>query len=274
MIATFSPDSRRFAYWADVKEKGVAIVEDDIRGPLFRGISSPMFSPDSRHLAYLAQTQDKAVLLVRDGVAGSPWPGIDSALPAFSPDSAHVAFTFLRERGGFLSKRRTVGLVLDDQLVFESPGDAVIDEPVFSPDGAHVAWSMKKGSEVFVVVDDRPGSPLDGCGPPVFTMSGRVAHGAQFKELQTTVVDGRPGPMSLAAAMLSNDPTDPHLRVSPDGEHVAWIGSFSDGMHPVIDDRVGPAYQQMATCWFLDDGSAEWWGWRDNAVYRITAAPP
>ena len=45
LIACFSPDSRRFAYFADVPEKGVAVVEDDVPGPRFKGSAR---SPSAR----------------------------------------------------------------------------------------------------------------------------------------------------------------------------------------------------------------------------------
>lgn len=271
MVALFSPDSRRFAYWADVKEKGVAIIEDDSAGPLFHAASRPLFSPDSRHLAYTAQTFEKHSLLVLDGAAGPEWPTKDTGDPVFSPDSQHTALTMRREEGGLLRKHRVCTVIVDGQLLAEHPGDDASALPVFSPDGNHVAWTLQRGTESFVFIDDQAGPPMQAVGELRFTPSGRSVHVANLGQSDSVVVDGRPGPLAQSLLYTGGDPANPEFRVSPLGDHVAWVGQFSDGVRPVIDDRIGPAFEQMPFCAFRDNESAEWLGQRGATIYRVTA---
>jgi len=93
MAALFSPDSRRFAYFADVKEKGVAVVEDDVPGPLVKSVRMPAFSPDSSHLAYAAQDQNKRWLAILDGNPGTARDGSTMGDVSFSPDSRRLGWT-------------------------------------------------------------------------------------------------------------------------------------------------------------------------------------
>jgi roadblock/LC7 domain-containing protein len=95
--ARFSPDGQRFAYFADVVEKGVAMVENDVPGPLFKGVGVPVFSQDSRHLAYVAQTFDKKVGVVLDGALTAEWSATGAGEPVFSSDSRRVAVMLERE---------------------------------------------------------------------------------------------------------------------------------------------------------------------------------
>ena len=66
-------------------------------------------------------------------------------------------------------------------------------------------------------------------------------------------------------------------RLSPDGNHVAWAGLFDpDGAdasaRPVLDDRIGPAFDRVLDWTFLPDGSATWYAQRGRSLIRISAA--
>ena len=131
--AGFSPDSQRFAYFADVVEKGVAIIEDDEPGPLFKAVTAPVFSPDSRHVAYVGQTYGKKVALVIDGAVSHEWDATRTGEPVFSPDSQRVALTLERETGGFLRKRKSYSVAIDGRSSPEEPGDDASNAPVVQP---------------------------------------------------------------------------------------------------------------------------------------------
>lgn len=284
--ACFSPDSRRFAYFADVPEKGVAVVEDDVAGPVLRKVGWPVFSPDSRHLAYLAETFDGRATLVVDGSATPAWDANDFSLPVFSADGRHVAATFMRQEGGLLHKRHTCALVVDGQVVAELPGEDVSAIPAFSPDGSHVAWWARHGPATQVMLDAEPlPAGTNSTSEPLFTGSGHLVY-ATHPDGGTSVtimVDNRPGP--IAEDMAPNRTVlgtfgrelaphgNPRFAISPDGEHVAWMGMFRGAWAPVLDDRIGPPFAWPLACWFEPDGRATWFLQLDDSVYRVTGRP-
>ncbi len=285
LAATFSPDSRRFAYFADVPEKGVAIVEDNAPGPIVKAIIPPVFSPDSQHLAYLVQLFDGRIALVMDGATGPAWPAKEGWGPWFSPDGRHHVFVLRRQEGGFLRKRSLYALVVDGRVVAELPvGD--IGAPVFSPDGERVACWVEHDKVRRMVLDGqiRAGDARVE-SDPVFTSAGRLAHVARPEPGTkiTVTVDGRPGPLAddvagdrSVLALFGRDLAprfDVPFAVSPDGEHVAWLGLFEGAWHPVLDDRVGPAFEQPLWSTFEADGRATWYAQRGDAAFRVTAVP-
>jgi roadblock/LC7 domain-containing protein len=282
--ARFSPDGRRFAYFADVLEKGVAIVEDDVPGPLFKGAGMPVFSPDSRHLAYVAQTSDKELALVLDGALVGGWPATSAGEPVFSQDSRRVAVMLQREAGGFLRKRKVFAVAVDGDLHAEAPGDDASGVPAFSPDGARLAWWLQRGDDGFVVIDGIVQQDVPALVSDLrFDPSGRLVYGGQAGPYQTIVVDGRPGPPADSILMLTpskaiygHDPSLPAavpFRFSADGRHVAWAGLFDGEACPVFDDEVGPGFDLIVDCGFDNDGSAVWWAQRGEEMFRVKRSP-
>jgi dipeptidyl aminopeptidase/acylaminoacyl peptidase len=283
MPAAFSPDSRRFAYFADVEEKGVAVVEDDVPGPVVNRASPPVFSADGRRLAYGAETFAKTWVIVLDGVVGLEREDTLCSEPVFSPDGSRLAWTIRREEGGFLRKRGICALVIDDEVVSEQAGDDVSGSPSFSSDGARVVWWVRRGKEAFVLVDGDPGpalAPL--ASEAVFSSAGRLMYaGGLISGEMTVFVDHRPGPTATGmlapiSAVPRSDRRDFNVssipfRVSPGGNHVAWAGIFEDGLRPVINDLVGPAYDQVLSWSFDSAGVATWWAQRDEVLYRVRA---
>jgi Tol biopolymer transport system component len=78
---TFSPDGKRVAYQAKVREKRVdsgelwAIVVDGKEQSSYEGIGGLVFSPDSQHVAYVAGTEPKQFVVV-DGKEGKQYDGL------------------------------------------------------------------------------------------------------------------------------------------------------------------------------------------------------
>lgn len=276
--AVFSPDSRRFAYFADVVEKGVAIVEDDVTGPVVHAVGWPVFSPDSKHLAYYAQAFDKRTILFVDGIRVGEWDAEELGEVTFSPDSRRVGATLRFREGGFLRKRDFVSAAVDGQLYARLPGDDVSLRPVWSPDSEHIAWWVMHDDVPALVVDgvEQTGAPLP-MSDLMYDSRGRLLYRGFVGDGQSIVIDGTPGPVAMEVAPLSSagDVLGRHLsppprhpfRVSPDG-HVAWVGYFESGACPVLDDAVGPAYDEITDCRFEGD-RAIWWGRRGTELYRI-----
>lgn len=287
MPACFSPDSQRFAYFADVVEKGVAIIENDVPGPLLKAVRWPVFSPDSRHLAYVGHTYEDTTVLVLDGKVTAEWQVKGTGESVFSPDSQRVAVTLEREAGGFVRKRKLYTVAVDGRTFTDDPGDDASLRPAFSPDSARVAWWVRRGTETRILVD---GIVQQGSASVEsdfrFDRSGRVVYGARVGSSQTIVVDDHPGPLADAivnlvtpAEAFSHGPLDRDtvpFRLSADGAHVAWAGVFEDRVCPVFDDEVGPAFDVMLGCAFDESGAANWWAQQGQEVVRVARAsdPP
>ncbi len=285
LLACFSPDSRRFAYAADVLGKGVAVLEDDVAGPRFTRVGMPVFSPDSHRLAYIAETSSKTFSVVVDGAPWPDWRASWVSDPVFSPDSRRVAVTFLMEEGGLLRKRRMAGCVVDGRILAVLDGDDV-RKPMFSPDGDRVAWLIGSGDVFEVVVDDsaQQGAHV-ALSAPVFSAAGEVAYAVTVmpEGRVTIMVGGRLGPLaddvhgshSIMARFeyprtgQANIP----FALSPDGGHVAWAGVFREDMRPVLDEQVGPPFDLLLDWAFHEDGRVVWWAQRADTVYRVTARP-
>jgi hypothetical protein len=151
--ARFSPDGTRFAYFADVPEKGVAVVEDGVAGPVVKGVGWIVFSPDSRHVAYPVVGFDGQAGLVLDGTVGPTWDAKASVRGMAGPIAAGLA------------TRRTLLAVYASDPGVRSPFS-------LAPDGEHPAWIGRFGAEWHPVLGDvvgpafeaplAVGSPWDG----------------------------------------------------------------------------------------------------------------
>lgn len=278
----FSPDSRRFAYFADVVEKGVAMMEDDVSGPLFKGVGAPVFSPDSRHLAYAAQTDAKTVTLILDGAKLGEWPADDCGVPVFSPDSQRVAMTLERKEGGLFRKRQRWSVAMDDRRTPEEDGEDSALYPTFSSDGRQIAWWLQQPGRIAPVVDgvvqDVPWSVE---GEVRFDPAGALVYAASVGASKTVVHGEQPGPLADDIVWLrtlkENFGRDPWatpavpFRVS-DAGHVAWAGSFGGKVHPVLDNELGPGFDTIFGCNVDARPGVTWWARRERVVYRVDRA--
>jgi hypothetical protein len=280
--ARFSPDGKRFAYFADVVEKGVAIVEDDVPGPLFKAVGFPVFSPDSRRLAYMAHTYDKKIVLVVEGAVASEWEATGSGHPVFSSDSNRVAVTLQREAGWLFRKRKLFTAAVDGRTYSDQPGDDASEWPTFSPDGGRVAWWLRRGADMFVVIDGIV-QPRPSDSVLRFDPAGRIVYVGRVGTSQTIVVDDRAGPLADAVVpLVTATEAFTHapwmieapvpFRISAESGHVAWAGVFGDQVRPVLDDEVGPPFDEILACDFAEQGTAVWWAQRGQERVRVTTA--
>ena len=117
---------------------------------------------------------------------------------------------------------------------------------------------------------------------PVFTSTGRLTYAVIVPDGRVTImVDGRLGPLAdvlhvsqSTIAVFDHPRTgrqDVPYAVSSDGEHVAWAGTFDEESRPVLDDRVGPAFDAVLAWSFDESGTAAWWAQRTDTVFRVTA---
>jgi hypothetical protein len=211
----FSPDSRRMAYVAMIRDQdpGPYPVVDGVE--LRRYSSAGMylrFSPDSRRLAYAAaQAPDGRQFVVVDEVAGPEYDGIGQDSLRFSPDSRRLAYGARRGNAWCM--------VIDGQ---EQPEyDGLATPLVFSPDSRRWAYVARRGhgpgTKDHVVVDGVEGQSYDGttAGTPLFSPdSRRLAFGAARGDKMFAVVDGEEGPAYQGVECLT---------FSPDSARVAYV---------------------------------------------------
>ncbi len=289
MYACFSPDGSRFAYAADVDGKGVAMIEGGDVGPRVKTCGFPIFSSDSEHLAYSTETLDKRNAVVLDGKVGPPMAGV-LQLPVFSPDNRQIAVTHRREEGGLFRKRYVHALSIDNEVMDEHEAIDCSLQPAFSPDGSRVAWWVAPNKEVsdLYVVGERE-SVGRTSSDPFFTESGALVFAAVVADGMAPSVDGRIGPRAhgflqpAGEVPLALRDSQPPFRISPVGDHVAWAGVFSDARghvdvssmgaspRPVLDDLVGPAFDQVINFRFEEDGRVIWWAQRGDAIVRVSS---
>jgi len=280
--ATFSPDGRRFAYWADVVERGVAIIEDDVPGETLKSATRPIFSADSRHLAYCGETLDERVVLIVDGVRVGDWKAKSMGEPTFSPDGRRVALSLGFEEGRFLRKRKSYAMTIDGQIVQQAEATEMTRAPIWSADGSHLAWWLQQGDRTLLVTDGLVRQEWPSPGTDfLYDTANRLVYGAGLPDGNTIMVDDRPGRTAdlivpLSTALYAFDygraglPPLP-FRLSPDGKHVAWAGMFEGRVQPVLDDTIGPDFDDITDCQFRADGSVTWWARRGTELLRATA---
>jgi hypothetical protein len=93
--ASFSPDSKRFAYLVGIPAvegkdlKEALVMDGEVEGRYDSIAASPAWSPNSRHYAYWATQEDKT-LVIKDGIALGKYDFATALV--FSSDSAHLAW--------------------------------------------------------------------------------------------------------------------------------------------------------------------------------------
>jgi len=191
---TFSPDSKRLAYFAG-KGGMRMVVLDGAEGTPHRDamVSTLRFSPDGTKLAYAAQLESGKWAIVVNGQARAAFDYIGSFTGVnWSPDSKRLAYAGLVDKqwgavvddAGFPydgiasmafspdSRRAAFQAQTDGKwiLVVNAPdgtyssrlkSDSVLNETLaFTPDGKHLLYGAMTNGRPHLVVNGRPAQPF------------------------------------------------------------------------------------------------------------------
>lgn len=241
----FSPDGRRYAYWAKSRKDGRSImVVDGAEQPgEYDEISDAetAFSPDGKRLAFRATIGGRHVVVL-DGVPGPP---CDVALgPVFSSDGGRFAY---RAKTG-----NDCYVVLDGK---EGPRFEVVAGLTFATGGRRFAYVGGRAGKQMLVVDTGPKGqqaakeylPYDGLGDLAFSPDGRrLGITTQTANRWRAVIDGKEGP-----------PYDGTGRIffSPDSRRTAYLAGQGGRQFMVIDGVPGPPLDGVGSVFaFSPDG--------------------
>ena len=187
---TFSPDSKRLAYFAG-KGGMRTVVLDGAEGAPHRDamVSTLRFSPDGTKLAYAAQLESGKWAVVVNGQAGTAFDYIGSFTGVnWSPDSRRLAYA------GLVDKQW--GAVVDDAGF---PYDAIASM-VFSPDSRRAAFHAQTDGKWVLVVNAPDGTYSSRLKSDsvlnetlIFTPDGKyLLYGAMTNGRPHMVVNGQP----------------------------------------------------------------------------------
>jgi len=144
-VVTFSPDSERFSYVAEVDD-GKRVIIDGEEGPVYDDVTGPTWSPDSKRFAYAARRGDEQFAVV-DGRQGPAHGRVDGSYhhgPGFSPDSRHVYYA--------VKEGDKWRVVVDGDP--GPPYDEVhVSYAAWSPDSQHFFYTAWRGDTALLVLD-------------------------------------------------------------------------------------------------------------------------
>jgi tetratricopeptide (TPR) repeat protein len=241
-----SPDSRRVAYAAQVRNKMFVVVDvqsllrqhtnlqraqgdnkiyvivDEKKEKPYDDIGTTLiFSPDSRRVAYDAQLGNKRFVVV-NGEEKKPYDEVGATL-IFSPDSKRIAYTARVGNQWFV--------VVDEKE--GQPYDAIGQSSlIFSPDSKRVAFAVEMKNKWFVIVDGWQKKQYDGIGSLIFTPDSEgVAYVAHLRNKQFVVVDGKKEGKQYDG-ILEGTPI-----FSPDSERMAYGARIGNKFFVVEDSK-------------------------------------
>lgn len=241
-----SPDGQRVAFPARVGRQWIMVVQSrdgEQRSRLWDGLAETTWSDDGRHLAYGAQRGERWQVVL-DGEASRAWERLQRDSLRVSRDGERLLYVAI-ERG-------EAYVVVDGRVL--GPYDEV-SEMNINPDGSHTGFIAREGGEESVFIDERAvGSPNASASSLTFSDDGSSwAYISRGDDGSSCVVqDGRYGPQvdSIVAGSLV---------FSSDGQHLGYVARAHGSFVVVIDDKVGPAFEEVEGPVFgSSDGS---WGY-------------
>ncbi|HEX38009.1 MAG TPA: hypothetical protein ENG70_04020 [Candidatus Cloacimonetes bacterium] len=146
----FSPDSKKFAYVAEVLEHDTdnsrySVIVNNNANKSYYDIfpHSLTFSPNSEKLAYVVKDSIHERVVVNEEELAA-YEAIAESTLQFSPDSEHLAYAAFEDEGWY---------VVRDEIKSTSYDD--IGQILFSPDGKHLAYSAQDGEDWIVMLDKK-----------------------------------------------------------------------------------------------------------------------
>lgn len=246
---TFSPDSRRIAYFVTTSA-GASVVVDGKEGPVYESLMLPgvVFSPDSQHFAYGARKGTSSVM-VADGAEGKPYAL--AVLPTYSPDSHRLAYMARQDDKNLIVLDGKEGPAFDGMtpVIPDGPGEGNKRCVLFSPDSRHFVYGARRGMVATVVLDGAEGKGFsDGLG------SGSLSYSPDSTRIAYTA--GRDGKVFVVVDGVESAPydaVDGFPVFSPDSKHAAWAAALGkptgeegrrlllavDGASQVVKDSFG-----------------------------------
>lgn len=233
----FSPNSRRLAYIATIKNR-YAIVIDEKESELFDGFwfGPTPFSPDSSLTAF-AGRQGNSWHIVKDGKkADQSFEAIIGI--AFSPDSRRLAYA--------VQKNRKWSISLDGK-VSGSYGAVGFGQQPFSPDSRRFSFGFHLTSGQHVSIDGNESKSYDVVTNGVFSEdSKRFAFNVVHNNQHQVVVDGEEG---KSFDQISG------LRFSPDNKNVVYAARKGAAWHMIENDKAGAPFDAVSGAVFGKRGN-------------------
>jgi len=177
----------------------IAVMVNEVSGPFFKQVGTPILSADGKTVAYRATEDGDSWFIVKNGKKASL--SSDSLTdPAVSRDGSVLAFAAETEKPFLFVGDRRIEIPRMPRSVFLSHDGGswgyvtrnavvtpqgtsetfdVIRRPEFSPDGRHVLFAGRKGEQWFIVVGGRKFEAPGLIGEPIWSVDGlQIGYGA------------------------------------------------------------------------------------------------
>jgi WD40 repeat protein len=282
----FSPNSRRFAYWARQGKKWTVVFDGKEGASYDYSPEKIIFSPDSEHSAYVVYLDKELSAVVLDGIEQKSYPFIAPSSLSFSPDSKHFCYF----AGPELSKGRglgTVFLVMDgkeqainyDYYAYALQSRDLLFRPVFSPDSQTIAfYALKKGinsktpKEMVLVVNGiETSSWYAFVEMPLFSPDSRRIGYCGYKtkrDFKNAVYD-KDGERIIGGGFAMWTSAEFPM-ISPDGKRSAYRAYDDDSKSWIVSDgEAGPKYDNVTIPVFSPDGKLLIYGALESGYWSI-----